>query len=338
MQGSRKASPSVTAAAVVAIIGSMLVACGGALAALGLFMAPPSPQIAAISPAVKTLTECLMGFVVALGIFGMVTGVGLLRLKNWARIATLIWSGLAVFFCALTLAFVAIAPFPTPPNAPVNALEFVKAAVFIFYGLPLAIGVWWLILFNRKGVTAQFARSTPATVDASGFPAELGSGLVPACPLPLMVLGGFLLFSTLSIFFVFFFPFPAVVFGHALRGAAGTIVFMTACLACGAAGIGLLRLKEFGFWLALGLQAFWLLSGIVTVSSPNYFPLMRELMTEMQARLGGPYSEYPLEHLQLYAYAGLMAPVLIGAILLFYRARFLEACAARRPGARRNIL
>jgi hypothetical protein len=282
---------------------------------------------------VKTLTKCLMGFVVALGIFGIATGVNLLRLRNWARIATLIWSGLTVFFCALTLAFAAIVPFPTPPNAPVNALGFVKAAVFIFYGLPLAIGVWWLILFNRKGVTAQFVRSAPATLDPSGFPAEVLSEPVPACPLPLMVLGGFLLLSTFSILFVFFFPFPALVFGHVLRRAPGTIFFVAACLAGGAAGIGLLRLKGWGFWVALGLQAFWLISGIVTVSSPNYFPLMREMMAEMQARFGGPHSDYPLEHLQLYAYAGLMAPVLIGAILLFYRSKFLEACAARRGKA-----
>lgn len=331
MPGTGKASASVTAAGIVAIIGGLLVASGGAFATLGIFIAPPNPNGAALPPLAKTIAECLTVFVALLGVFGIVTGVNLLRLKSWARIATLIWSGVTVFFCATILAFTAFTPLPIPPNVPANMQGAVRVAVLTFYGLPLGIGIWWLVLFTRRNVAEQFRGVSPAALDASGFPAKVVAESAPACPLPLLVLGGFLALSAFSVLFAFFTPVPAVVFGQAVPGTPGKVFFVFSCLLCGAAGIGLLRLKTWGFWLAFSLQAFGLLSGIVTVTSPNYFPLMQEMIAASQAKFGGLPSEVTIERLQLYAYMGLMVPVIIGAILLFYRAEFFAAAAAKKP-------
>ena len=38
-----------------------------------------------------------------------------------------------------------------------DASTIVRVVVFVFYGLLLAIGMWWLILFNRKEVMSQFS-------------------------------------------------------------------------------------------------------------------------------------------------------------------------------------
>jgi hypothetical protein len=276
----------------------------------------------------------MLAVVLAFGIFGVVTGIGLLRLRNWARISTLVWSGVTVVFCGLIMVVMAIAPFPTPPNAAVSA-GFVRAVALTFYGPPLAIGVWWLILFNRKSIVAQFMRPTPAAVlDVTGFPAEIEATRKPECPLVLMVLAGFLLLSALSMPFVFFFPEPAVLFGHALRGLPGTIFWIASCLSCAAAGIGLLRLRPWGYWLALGLQAFWFLSGIVTLTSSNYAALMQEVLTSSKVQLGDSYHNPTIQELRPYMYFGLAAPLLVVAILLFYRSRFFAAVAARRSGDR----
>jgi len=102
-----------------------------------------------------------------------------------------------------------------------------------------------------------------------------------------------------------------------------------------------LRLRPWGFWLALGLQLFGLLSGIATLTSPNYPAVMHEVMAQALAQMGSSDAGSRPEDLQLYANAGawaaLMAPIVIGAILLFYRAGFFAAAAARKSGARTQI-
>jgi hypothetical protein len=240
---------------------------------------------------------------------------------------------MTVVFCALIMAVMAIAPIPTPANAAVST-GFVRATILIFYAVPLAIGVWWLILFNRKSIAAQFIRPAPAVLDVSGVPAEIALAPKPSCPLALMVLAGFFLLSALSVPFIFFFHMPVVLFGHALRGVPGMIFLTASCLACAAEGIGLLRLRPWGYWLALGFQVFGFLSGIVTLTSSNYPALMQEAITSTRVRLGESYRNYTVQELRPYSYVALAAPLLIVAILLFYRSKFFLAVAARRSGDR----
>jgi len=287
---------------------------------------PPLPPFAA------AFAEGTVAFIMALGIYGAFSGVGLLRLKNWARISTLVWAGITVVFSALALVVVAFVPFPTSPNAPPNLGGIVRATVLIFYGLPLAIGIWWLILFNRQSVANQFVQPTSGPLDGSGFPEPI-SASKPTVPLPITVLGVFLSISSFSVIFPLFFPVPVILFGHAIRGAAGTAVWVGFCLATLAAGTGLLRLKPWSYVLALGIQLFWLLSGIVTLTSGNYPALIHEALSSMQARLGGQYPEYPAEQLRTFSYVSLSGPVLILGLLMYYRSRFLKASASKTEAA-----
>lgn len=327
----RARTASITAAGVVAIIGSVLVLLGAALGLIGiLIIAPVSGTGPAVPRFTKFIAEGTIAFILALGILGVFTGVGLLRLRNWARISTLVWSGVTVAMCAFVLVIMVIAPFPAPPNAPTNLAGFVRATVLIFYGIPLAIGTWWLILFNKKSVTDQFDQSADRPLDASGFPEEPISTSKSALPLPVTVLAVFLVISSLSVIVPFFIPVPVILFGHALRGGAGTAVWDGACLLSAAAGIGLLRLKSWSYPVALGLQMFWLLSGAVTLASGSYPALMREVMSSMKVRLGVSYSEYSVQQMRSFSVIGLAAPVLILAFLVYYRSRFINASASKR--------
>jgi hypothetical protein len=89
---------------------------------------------------------------------------------GWARISVLVWSGITVSLSApgiLRFIFIPIA------NAPADASIIVRLVVLVFYALPLAIGKWWLILFNRKEVAAQFL--VPVLV--KGTLASTGQGM-----------------------------------------------------------------------------------------------------------------------------------------------------------------
>ena len=327
MDEQNKAPASVTAAGIVAIVGSLLVLFGGLMGFLGLQISPATNG-RRLSPAVMTMAESMLGCIIVLGVLGIATGVGLFRLRNWARISTLIWSGITVVFCVLVIGLLAITPFPTQPNAAMNP-GVVRVLGQIFYAVPLAIGIWWLILFNSKSVAAQFRQSVPARVDDSGFPSEVESMPKSQCPLPVMTIGAFLVLSSLCVLFIFFFPAPVLLFGHPVRGLAGIVVWLAFCVMGGAAGIGLLQVKPWGYWLALGLQVFWLLSGPVTLMSSKYPEYMREVLTRTQERLGVSSSSYSVEQVRPYAFVGLLAPLLIAALLTFYRTRFFEAAQWR---------
>jgi len=172
----------------------------------------------------------------ACAVFGIVTGVGLLRLKNWARISALVWSGITVFFAGFALLLSLIIPMPPPRNAPDFTIYLVRAALFLIYGLPCGIGTCWLVLFTRKPVVAQFVASMPeplAPASArSPYPSLPAAPARPGLPVPLAVFATFLVISSpLSILFLLGSHLPAIFLGVAIRGGASTVFLRTRLLA-----------------------------------------------------------------------------------------------------------
>jgi hypothetical protein len=298
---------------------------------LAILVTPASQTGPQFPSFVRNLTVGGIAFFAGLAIFGIFTGVGVLRLKNWARISALVWSGITAAICGFGLAFLTFIPLPTPASSPtpVSIMTLVRVTTGLFYAVPLGIAIWWLILFNRKAISAQFVASgVDIPLDASGFPTQTTSDARPALPLPITVVAVFLLLSLFSVFLLPFVHMPMVLFAHAFRGPAGTAVWMTTCLLSTTAGIGLLRRKPWSYPLTLGLQLLWFLSGLVTLASPKYADLMHEAISSV-AFSTAPYPEVPIEQLRRYSYMGLLFPVFIGILLLYYRSRFLQAHSPR---------
>lgn len=129
--------------------------------------------------------------------------------------------------------------FMTAPN--VN-MGIVSGLMALFYGAPILVAVWWLILFNKQSIKAQF---------------------------------------------------------------------------CG---------KRRSFPLAIGLHAFWMISGLVTFLMPNYRQNMQELFSEM------PVPESSRSSLQLLHNPAFVFIMLVGVLILSLlfcnRKHFLEASAS----------
>src|SRR2546421_1970833 len=252
MEPVRRSSPSagVVAAGVVAIVGSVLSLLGVMFALLGFLLMPATsssdgvPPTVAVPAAARTMGEVVAIFFLALAIFGIFAGVGLLRLKEWARVSTLIWSGITVFFCGLFVVIFAVLPFPTAPDVPATFMNTGRILTALFYSIPLGIGVWWLIFFNLRAVSIQFRAAGSISGELPGE--AIAEGLrpaKPAPPLPITVLAVFFLLSSLSFVFIFFMPAPVVLFGHMFRGAARIPFWVVSYGLLIAAGIGLLKLK-----------------------------------------------------------------------------------------------
>jgi len=269
------------------------------------------------------------GFMMCLSLFGIATGIGLIYLRNWARISILIWGGMLVFFSGIgipTAFLMPIPPTPSAPDLPASGMQAVRLIFLAIYGMPLLIGIWWLILFNRKTVKAQFAGAT-----GSADPAVPRK---PACPLPIAVLAWFYVSSILNLLFLPFLPFrvPVLVFGQVLPGRVGATVLILSCLALFVCGVGLLKLKPWSYSLTIVLQVFWAASTAVSMLSPNYNAVVDSFLKEMQASLHLPETQFsPAGFAHHYGWTVLLGLLFAGAILgllVYYRPRFLEAASA----------
>lgn len=333
MNNSSERSAAVTAAGVVAIIGSVVTVLGVLFGLFGLLIASRLPSGPQSLPAARTLALATMALFLGVAVFGIFTGVGLLRFKNWARISALVWAGITAPISTLILVVFAFIPFPSSPNAPANFTVFLLIFAAIFYGVPLGVAIWWLILFTRKSIAARFT-DVGAAQDAAWPPGTSSETLAhsrPTVPLPIVVLAWFFFISALSIGFVFLMRMPAVVFGFAIRGPAGTAFYAIWCLLFGVAGVGLLRRIPWSYSLAIGLHVFGLASGAATVLSPNYERLMNETLASMNLPSPAAYPPSLMTHMRTFSSMSLLVVVAILGILVYYRSRFLEACAVNPP-------
>lgn len=322
---------SIIAAGVIAILGSLLVLAGTGIGLFTLLLVKLPATLPEQPAFAKTVGIATMAVAMACSIFGIATAVGLFLLRNWARLSAVVWAGICFCFGLIGIPIALFISIPTSsasPGLPANfALSF-RLILLAIYGVPLAVGIWWLILFNRKAVKEQFAVA-PSSVD-------LSLPQTPRCPTPVTVLAWFFITSLANLAVLPFLPFkfPALMFGRLFYPPAGTIILVVSCALVTIVGVGLLKLKLWSYSLSIGLQLVWLASGIITVLNPNFDSLMNSMMAGIYSEFHLPAGVYApmdiLQHMRLFMYIGLLIPIAIVGMLFYYRERFLEASAAAK--------
>jgi hypothetical protein len=148
------------ASGIVAVLGSVLTLLGLSLGLVRLLIAPmpPNAQMPAgiwvMAPAMlfmfiacAVLRNCYQSGPSPPAELGADLSVGLVWNHRFLR-----WICSFAFF---------VIPMPTPRDAPDFTIYLVRVFLFLIYGLPCAIGVWWLVPFKRKPIVAQFTASSP---------------------------------------------------------------------------------------------------------------------------------------------------------------------------------
>jgi len=351
----RESLPAVTAAAGVAIIFGVFGVLGGLLIEVSMLLLPDM-QTSAGRPAIPSGTRTMAGFVwlflIAVAAFGIFVAVGIVRRRNWARISILVWGGLMAVVSAITIPVLFFVFSAMPAMLPKDAaaapvISVMKWISVLFYGIPLGVGIWWLVLFTRPRVAAAFTAPVvlatyPTTMDVSGFPLPQPStttslSLKPACPLPLMILAGFLIFSAFFMVLLVLVPLtgsmPFFFFGHFYTGLTAKVILGLMGLVFGVAGVGMFKLKPWALHTILVLQCVFLVNGIMSVLNPHFLAVMQEAMqradAENPAFIGGnPFLTGSF--FQAIMIFSLCFSTALIALLLFYRSRFLEAGAAAK--------
>jgi hypothetical protein len=269
-----KRSAGVTIAAVIVLLGSIFV---GFFAIIGIFAAlfisrgnDATRNLPQQGP-LPLIASMIVGALFEFGFagWGLATAIGLIRLKPWSRISILVYAGLLAVSFAFTALIFMLLPLPVTPNTSQNfnfMIRFIMASICV---VPFSIAVWWLVLFTRKSVVAQFSGvASNATIPAVPAPAgyAVPAAVTPSLRRPVTI-------TIIAWLYVVSVPMmipsllinkahgtPVPFFWTMLEGRGMLIYFALFTPLMLAAGIALLKNKAWGYWLTLGVQSFGLLN------------------------------------------------------------------------------
>jgi hypothetical protein len=226
---------------------------------------------------------------------------------------------------------------------PANSLTIIRVFITLVYGGFAALGGFWLYFFNTRNVKAQFLPQQPASdVAIAGLPLGTPLGMAsanhPRRPLSITIIAWFLLITgalaplfwlissnlyrgvELPITFLVFFFY----------GRSATLIFFALGAAPLGSAIGLIKLKRWGLFTAIGLQCLTLLNFVLVVGIPanrlKFQEIMGAMRSSMDSRLHHPYSfHFP-------AWIGMVGSLPIIVAILW----FLVASGRRSTLPRKN--
>jgi len=182
----------------------------------------------------------------ALAVWLILTLVGLIRLRSWARYSVLVIAALMAGFGAVSAVTFVAMPF-LMPNQPgtepqtVHAMFFVIAAVYAVFAL---LGVVLLVYYNFPTTRAIFPQS--ATLD----PPNTSTGR-PRPTAVTVISWIYLICGPFSLLYLFL-PMPTFLFGFIFSGVKAHVLYIVIALVTVAIGYGLLRLRN-----SARLAVFW---------------------------------------------------------------------------------
>jgi len=267
----------------------------------------------------------------AAGFPGIVVGAGLFRPQNWARVAALVISVLVGCFCALSVLALLIVSFGglslgLGVEIPQKS-DLLRVAVIYF--LIFAVAVWWLVVFSRKSVAAQFSSSNGAKLE--------DARKKPACPPPIALLAWLIIISSaLSAISwpLIFGRIPAMLFTRVYPIQTSQWIWAANILLFLLCGVGLLKLQRWSYDSTILLHVFWTVSLFFSRLSPGYPGYIRQclLALEFPSTINDPTAfVFPY---WLTAIVSVVPTFLLVVGLFYYRRGFLQAVQnSRHPSS-----
>ncbi len=309
-------SAGITVAAILALIGSALLLMIAVLMAVTMFVAPtPDTNNAQLPPMFFKVFRVVLPLLYALpAIWGIVTAVGLLGLRNWARISTIVFSVLLIIFGAFGILTSMVFFLKPPPGNGLDpkAVFFIGVTMAVFALVQIGIGIWWMVFFNRATVKAQFllqpsqfphtgqgaapyaiAMPHSATPPPPGLasPTDLASPPTQPIaapnpsgrPLSISIIAWFLLAGCLFVPLNIIFHAPVTLFTTILTGWPAMLLLLVFAALNLYIGIALLKMKQAGRLIAIGYSIFGFLNVLVFYFAPGGRARFARLMELQQS-------------------------------------------------------
>jgi hypothetical protein len=343
-------SAGITAAAVVALVGSAGVAFLAVIGLFGmLFASRLGSSVRSMPQAgpIPVVAAAILGSLFNLGFagWGLATGIGLLRLKPWSRISALIFAGLLAFSTAIAALIFLFIPLPEAADTSQNFGFIFRASIESFCLVPLFIAVWWLVFFTRKSVASHFSVPPDMTMSPVAQAVISPPTFVPGKPRMQrpVILTFFAWFYLLSViasvpwYFVGQFrrmPFPF--FGTLLEGKSVAIYLVLSSGLLLAAGIGLLQNRIWGYWIAIGTQLFGFLNIGATLLLPGRADRLERYLKSIPLIFPPEMHAPPMSYFGIVLALSWAGGMILSAVLLWFmwtcRRNFFEFVAVQsRP-------
>ena len=345
-------SVGVTVIAILQFLGSALLLAMAGLVAIAMITAPtPPPNDAQLPPMFFKVFRIIGPLIYALpAVWGIVTAVGLLQLKNWARISTIVFSILLMAFGAFGILMGLVFFLKPPPGNGVDPKMFsiIGGVTAVFALAQIGIGIWWMVFFNRARVKAQFLPQPlafpPQTTDPyaidprystmvppPGVPAATDAELPPtppiavpqrtARPLSISIIAWFLLASCVFVPFTLLMRPPIALFLTILSGWQAVVFTLISAALNVYVGIALLKMKPLGRMVAISYLIFGLLNVAVFYFAPGrsarlakFLDLQQSMFPWMRSAQPNPFQSDMMPFLLV----GVIGGVAYYAILLYF--------------------
>lgn len=274
-----KRSAGVTVSAVIAFLGSGAALLWGA----SLFLVGSLARAQLSQPPFLRYATYFIGILfVGFAAWGIASGVGLLRLHEWARLSLLVYSVLLLFVCLPGLIIFLVMPIPTPPNVGdpesfKQALVATRIFVAGLYGILISLATFWLWLFNTRTVKEQFKGLT--TVDAS-------LAHTSRRPISITIIAWYLLISACFFPMMLLFHFPIFLLGLFVKGWGATLIMLVMSAFQIVMGFGLLKLRPWARIMSICYFAFFLFNSFALVLIPGTQARFEDAQAEIQRVLG----------------------------------------------------
>ncbi|MEE8608435.1 MAG: hypothetical protein V3S55_12590, partial [Nitrospiraceae bacterium] len=106
---------------------------------LALVFRPTEPPL---PPALRYANIFASLSMVLSSVWGVLTAIGLFRLKRWARISLLIFAGLLVYTGAIVVVVMLVMTFPAQLSEEQQSLT--RTVAIVIFSPLVGIGIWWL--------------------------------------------------------------------------------------------------------------------------------------------------------------------------------------------------
>lgn len=323
-----KRSGGVTAAAVVLIVGSsLLVLMAGMMGLLPLLPQPANEQ----NPFGMGFFYFEAVFILAIAGWGIATAVGILRLRNWARISILVISGLAIVmsFFTMLMTFLMIPIISQEAKIPPGATTVIELFELIILGIPLGIAIWWMVLFLLKSVRVQFGAAQ--LVGTAQAPAGIGPTVATSVssppsgakiPVSILVIAIYFLATAPFFLLTFTVPFmrhmPVVVLGTLVRGGSmWEYILVVACLHV-ALGLGLLWRKTWAHVTTCAYCVFLLVNSIAILARPAALDQMLKAVQDADPFLAQSIANLPTSFFHYEMFGGAIFGIALAGTALYF--------------------
>jgi len=246
------------------------------------------------------LLEAIIVYLLFLVLWPVVTGLGIILKKNWARYSVIVMSVFAMFIgisSAAALMFIPQSVYEAGARPASYIPEFfISVANFIFF---ICIPMSFMIFFNKGKVKAIFGVTKPQVTNKKR-------------PLGITLLSVVAFFTALvSAIFIFvpIYPKSPLIGGVSLSGIGEKIYFLVVSVINLYISIGFLRLRK-NAWIAY--IAFYIASIIVGIV--NTFTASKMTFFEIVPSIQGSYTEMPNI---LYKFSGVIGLILPTFILMY---------------------